>query len=316
MFYNRDLSWLGFNFRVLQEAADKNVPLYERIKFISIFSSNLDEFFRVRYPNIVAFSKLNMKTQLQVSITSNEDLPTKIQTEINRQLDIFGKILQQELIPELKENGIWFYYKDAIREEHIPEIREIFLSKVLSFIQPLFLEGNIRQKFIPENNKLYLVVTLKNPNDDIRLRHAVVNIPSDKIQRFFVLTPYDGFEYVIFIDDIIRQNLFSLFTGVEIEGVYAIKFNRNAELELDDEYSGNLLMKIEKQIRKRDFGSLSRFLYEAGMPRNVQLFLASAFDLKFEEMFAGYHYHNLKDLASFPVFNKNHYYQKWKPLVS
>ncbi|HXL56465.1 MAG TPA: polyphosphate kinase 1, partial [Chitinophagaceae bacterium] len=311
----RDLSWMGFNFRVLQEAADKNVPLYERMRFLSIFSSNLDEFFRIRYPYIVAFSKLSRKTQLQVNMAMNEDILAKIHAEINRQLNIFGNILENELIPQLKENGIYFYYNEAIRKEHLPEIRELFLSQVLSFIQPLFLEGNIKQKFTPRNNQLYFVVTLKNSTDAV-LKHAVVNIPSYKLPRFFVLAPYDGFEYIIFIDDIIRENLSCLFTGIKIEGVNAIKFNRNAELEFDNEYSGNLLMKIENQLRKREYGLPSRFLYETGMPRNVQLFLASAFDLKFEEMFEGGHYHNLRDLSSFPVFNKNHFYKKWKPLAS
>src|ERR1043166_4397061 len=194
MFNNRDLSWLGFNLRVLQEAADKTVPLYERMKFLAIFSSNLDEFFRVRYPYILAISKLNRKTQLQVSAGFDEDLPAKVQTEINTQFELFGKILKQEIIPELKENGIIFYYNTPILETHLPEIREIFLSEVLSFIQPIFLEGNIKQNFTPENNRLYLVVTLKEPEQTI-LTHAVVNIPSEKVQRFFVLTPQDGFEY-------------------------------------------------------------------------------------------------------------------------
>lgn len=313
MFYNRDLSWLGFNLRVLQEAADENVPVYERLKFLSIFSSNLDEFFRVRYPYIIAFSQLNRKIQLQLSTGLSEDLPVKIQGEINRQLDIFGNILKQHVIPLLKENGIIFYYNEPVRKEHIPEIKELFLSQVLSFIQPLFLDSNVKQQFLPANNKLYLVVSLKNAQGN-GLQHAVVNIPSDKLQRFFVLTPYEGSQYVIFIDDIIRQNLNCIFPRAEIEGVYAIKFNRDAELRLDDEYSGNLLQKIEKQLTKRAFGPPSRFLYELTMPRNVQLFLSSAFGLRFEEMFAGDHYHNLSDLASFPHFDEKLHYEKWKPL--
>src|SRR5258706_5615079 len=124
MFNNRDLSWLGFNLRVLQEASDKNVPLYERMKFLVIFSSNLDEFFRVRYPYILAFSKLNKKIQEQAGLSLNEDLPPKIQAEINAQLELFGKILQHEIIPGLKENGIIFYYNIPILPAHLSEIRE------------------------------------------------------------------------------------------------------------------------------------------------------------------------------------------------
>jgi polyphosphate kinase len=313
MLYNRDLSWLGFNFRVLQEAADKQVPVLERLKFLGIFSSNLDEFFRVRYPSVFAFSKLNSKIQAQVSMGYHEDVPEKMQNEINRQLEIFGSTLENEILPALKENGIVFYYNSTIREEHQQEIREIFLSQVLSFIQPIFLEGNFKNKFEPENNRLYLVVSIKGA-DGISQRHAVINIPSDRLPRFFVLTPYDDEQYVIFIDDIIRENMMCLFPGSEIIGVYSIKFNRDAELKLEDEYNDELLYKIEKQLKKRDFGPPSRFLYEKDMPRNVQLYLASAFDLKFEEMFAGGRYHHLSDFSSFPSFGKPLKYEKFKPL--
>ncbi|TDH25100.1 polyphosphate kinase 1 [Segetibacter sp. 3557_3] len=315
MLYNRDLSWLGFNYRVLQEAANKTVPLFERLKFLAIFSSNLDEFFRVRYPSVFAFSKLNRKTQQQVSIGLNEELPDKIQTEINRQLNHFGSILTGEIIPELKETGIIFYYNSPIRPEHTNEIREIFLSKVLSFIQPLYLESEIGKAFSPENNQLYLVVVLKEA-DIASFKHAIINIPSDKLNRFFELTPLDGNEYVIFIDDIIRENLDCLFPGFEIAGVYSVKFNRDSELHLDEEYSGDLLGKIEKQLKKRDFGPPSRFLYEGGMPRNIQLFLASTFGVQFEEMFAGSRYHHLSNLSSFPTFNKNLNYEKRRPLAT
>ncbi len=315
MFYNRDLSWLGFNLRVLQEAADKEVPLYERLKFLSIFSSNLDEFFRVRYPSVIALSKLNNKTRMKASLSSTEDIPEKIQNEINRQLDIYGSTLLKEIIPELKENGIIFYYNSEVRAEHIPEIKEIFLSHVLSFIQPIFLDGHSTHTFIPENNRLYFVVSLKENNQGL-LKQAIINIPSNKLKRFFALTPLDGLEHVIFIDDIVKENLAILFPGLEIIGVYSIKFNRDAELHLVEEYSGDLLNKIEKQLKKRDDGPTSRFLYQNGMPRNLQLFLASAFGVKFEDMFTGGRYHHLSDLSSFPTFNKDLTYQKIKPLSS
>lgn len=313
MLFNRDLSWLGFNYRVLLEAGDKEVPLYERIKFLSIFSSNLDEFFRVRYPAVFAFSKLNTKTQQKAAPNTPEDIAERTQSEINRQLNIFGKTLTQEIIPGLKANNIYFYYNELIRPEHTPEIREIFLSRVLSFIQPIFLEGNISNKFFPENNHLYLIVTFKS-TDAFTNRHAVINIPSNKIDRFFVLSPVDSMEYVIFLDDIIRENLNCIFPGLEILGVYSIKFNRDAELKFDDVLSEDIINKIEKQLKKRDMGPPSRFLFEAGMPRNVQLYLASVFELKYEEMFEGGRYHNLRDLNSFPSFNKRLEYPSLKPI--
>jgi len=312
--YNRDLSWLGFNLRVLQESADPEVPLYERLKFLSIFSSNLDEFFRVRYPGIIALSVLNKKTRRAIQGT-DENIAEKVQDEINRQLDFFGSVLHNEILPLLKENGIIFYYDTPIRAEHFPEIREIFLSDVLSFIQPIYLDGKTEKGFVPENNRLYFVITLQESTDGI-LKQAIVNIPSEKTKRFFSLTPLDEFNYVIFLDDIVRENLIYLFPGLQILGAYSIKVNRDAELALADEFSGDLLQKIESQLTKRDFGTPSRFLYQKEMPRNLQMFLAATFNLTNHDMFSGGRYHNLKDLSAFPDFNKLPHYERRKPLSS
>ncbi|MEO6540424.1 MAG: polyphosphate kinase 1 [Ferruginibacter sp.] len=315
MLYNRDISWLGFNFRVLQEATDKRVALYDRMKFLSIFSSNLDEFFRVRYPAVIALSRLNEKTRVKAGIAVTEDIAEKIQQEVNRQLDFFGATLTQEIIPELKKNGIIFYYNTPIRAEHIREIKEIFLANVLAFIQPILIEGDSNNSFIPENNQLYFVVTLKEVNQGT-LKHAIVNIPSGKLKRFFTLSALDGEEYVIFLDDIIRENLQFIFPKLEILDVHSIKFNRDAELSLSDEYSGDLLNKIEKQLKKRDIGLPSRFLYENNMPRNLLLFLATAFSVKFEDMFAGGRYHHLSDLAAFPKLGDTLQSETFKPLAA
>lgn len=314
MYYNRDLSWLGFNLRVLKEAGDVEVPLFERIKFLAIFSSNLDEFFRVRYPAVIAVAKLDRKTRMQVSPGPTEEIPEKMHNEINRHLELFGSILNDSIIPSLKENGIFFYYKSTIREEHIAEVRELFLSQVLSFIQPIFLDGKQSKNFLPQNNQLYFVVTLKEP-DQGTLKQAIINIPSSKLQRFYVLTSHDNLEYVIFIDDIIRNNLQLIFPGLEIVSTFSIKLNRDAKVHITDDYSSNLLSRIEKQLKKRDLGAPSRFLYEHGMPRNLQLFLASAFEVKYDEMFSGGRYHNLSDLSTFPQFDKKLGYEKWKPLT-
>ncbi len=311
--FNRDLSWLGFNFRVLQEAANSNVPLFERLKFLAIFSSNLDEFSRVRYPSVVAISKLKPKMQHQAGIELVADLPEKIHAEINRQLKVFGAVLVDQLLPALKENGIVFYYNSPVNTGHLPEIRELFLTRVLSFIQPILLEGNFQKRFIPENNLLYFVVTFKTAGQ-LAVRNAIVNIPSNRLPRFFVLSPINDEEFVVFIDDIIRLNMSYIFPRAEIIGVNSIKFNRDAELFLDEEFNDHVLNKIEKQLRKREIGAPSRFLFEAAMPRNIQLFLSSAFNLSFEEMFAGGRYHNLSDLSSFPSFNKNLQYPKRPPI--
>lgn len=309
MLFNRDISWLGFNYRVLQEAEDKTIPLYERLRFLAIFSSNLDEFFRVRYPVVTAFSKLSKKTIRQESFLSEEDVKDKIQLQIVKQLDQFGHILLKDLIPALKQQNIFFYYNDALIPEHSDEIKQIFLSKVLSFIQPVFLDIEGTDEFLPENNHLYFVVTISDKLKD-RLNHVCVNIPSAKLKRFFELKPVQGVRYVIFIDDIIRENLAMLFPGKTIESVYSIKFNRDAEIKLDDEFTVNLPEKIEKQLSRREMGATSRFLFQKGMPANLQMFLCTMFKADFGDMFEGGRYHNLSDLYNFPAFDNALFYQK------
>jgi polyphosphate kinase len=311
MFYNRELSWLSFNHRVLQEATSLSVPLFERLKFLSIFSSNLDEFFRVRYPAVIALSTLKNKMQKKISNELGEEILEKIQNEVARQFEEFGQILLTQILPSLKENGIYVYYGESIKPEHKDEIAEIFLSHVLSFIQPILLDG--KNKFHPENNQLYFTVSLKKPGDEL-IRHAIVNIPSDKLPRFFTLSSLDNYNYVIFIDDVIRENMAMIFPGFEILSIYSFKINRDAELNLEEEYNFDILNKIEKQLNKRNFGPPTRFLFETGMPQNIQLFLTSVLDLKLDEIFAGGRYHNLKDLATFPTFEKNLSYEKLEPV--
>jgi len=311
MFYNRELSWLSFNYRVLQEAASPSVPLFERLKFLSIFSSNLDEFFRIRYPAILAIAVLKKKTKKEITGEWTEEVIEKIQAEITNQLEEFGSILLTGILPELRANGIYLYYNEPIKDEHKDQIFEIFLSQVLSFIQPLWLDG--KKKFDPENNRLYFIIALNRPEEEL-IRHAIVNIPSYQLPRFFTLTPVNGTEHVIFIDDIIRENIQYVFPGFEILSTYSFKINRDAELQFDEEYEPDILNKIEKQLNKRDFGPPSRLLYENGLPKNVQLFLASALSVKLDEMFDGGRYHNLKDLVTFPTFGKKLSFEKQDPL--
>ena len=313
MYYNRELSWLGFNYRVLQEAASPSVPLFERLKFLSIFSSNLDEFFRIRYPAIVAIMSLKKKTRKELEGEWSADILERIQAEVTRQFEEFGAILMKEILPSLKENGIYLYYNEPVREEHRAQVTEIFFTEVLSFIQPLLLDG--RKNFQPENNQLYFAIALKKPEEEL-IRHAVVNIPSDKLPRFFVLSSLENRNYVIFIDDVIREKIAEIFPGFEILSIYSFKINRDAELKLEEEYEPDQLDKIEKQLSKRDFGAPSRFLFETGMPLGIQLFFASTLEFKLDDMFAGGRYHNLKDLATLPDFGKQLLYEKREPVTN
>src|SRR5688572_4569932 len=158
-YLNRDLSWLSFNHRVLMEAADETVPLYSRISFLSIFSSNLDEFFRIRMPSIFAFTSIQAKkTSLRDEYP--KDLVEQVQKTVLSQQEEFGKILTQKILPELKKNHIHLYYGDPIREEHKETIREYFLSRVLSFLQPVILRKENQSEVFMENNALYFIVDI------------------------------------------------------------------------------------------------------------------------------------------------------------
>lgn len=313
MYYNRDLSWLGFNERVLQEAADATVPVMERLKFLSIFSSNLDEFFRVRFPAMVALSSLSGKIRKRTIPPTDKKLATYAKEIINKQLLEFGNILKEQVLPELEKNNIILYYDQPILEDHKAEIRDIFLSTILSFIQPIFISEDFIKIFTPENDKLYFLVSLKQKETD-HLKHCIVNIPSENLSRFFQLAPIGEKKYFIFIDDIIRENINYIFPGFDVITASSFKVTRDAELLLDEGLGKDIVKEIEKKLEKRDMGKLSRFLFQRDMPQSLQLYLKAVFNIKEEELFEGGRYHNLKDLAKLPVEGKHFFYPEAKPL--
>lgn len=312
--HNRDLSWLLFNDRVLQEAAGNDVPLYERMKFLAIFSSNLDEFFRVRYPEVVALSNLDKKTIRKESLLSKKDIAQKVQDFVHRQLQYCGELLVNEIIPALATEGVTLYYNKLLPEVHLEEVREIFLSQVLSFIQPVFLKDTDEANFFPANGKLYFIVTLQHASSNT-INHVIINIPSNKLQRFYVLQKIANQEQVIFIDDIIRENLSFIFPNQVIQSVYSIKFNRDASLPKTEDYSRNLLDKIEQSLKTRNVGHATRLLYEKGMPSNLQLYLSQIFCTSTADFYEGGRYHNLTDFFTFPVFDKRLLYSPQKPIL-
>ena len=314
MYHNRDISWLGFNHRVLQEAADPTVPLLERVKFLSIFSSNMDEFFRVRYPVISLYSQLKSKTLNKLNQAIDKKIAEKVQAIISQQLEEFGGIINGQLLPELENNGIILYYNRPVPEIFSSQVRELFFSRILAFIQPVFIEKPFQQNFFPGNNKIYFFVLLKKEGSDV-LSHAIINIPADKLSRFFKLESDNDEQHIIFLDDIIRENMNCIFTGFTIHACYSFKITRDSELYLDEEGIGKDIVKeLEKKLVKRDLGSPTRFLYEKGMPMSIQQFLASSLALKQEELYEGGRYHNLSDLIALPVSKKDLEYPSLKQL--
>lgn len=299
VFLNRDLSWLSFNERVLMEAADKSVPLYSRISFLSIFSSNLDEFFRVRMPSIFALTSIQAKkTSIREEYPKN--LVQLVQTEVQKHLEEFGRILTQEILPELEFNNICLYYNQPIREEHLESSREYFLSKVLSFLQPVILQKDNQPGIFLENNALYFIIDLETPEAPGVHQYGLLNIPSRNLPRFSQQAMVGDDHYILFLDDVIRENLQEVFPGFTLYGAWSVKLTRDAEMNIEDEFIGDISEKIEKQLVKREAGNATRLLFDETMPDDVKNFVQKYLMLRNEEMLAGGRYHNLKDLGSLP----------------
>ena len=306
IYKNRDISWLSFNYRVLQEAKDERVPLYERIKFLAIYSSNLDEFFRVRVAGLRSLINISKSAQKELEFDP-ANLLKKISKEINRQQKEYGLIFREKIIPELKTNNVCLIDENVTTEKQKQYISKYFYERVIPQIQPILL---VKNKIVPflRNRRLYLAVILKPKNSkkskanpkSTRNRYAIVEIPSNHLPRFVGLPSEDKNTYIIFLDDIIRFHLSAIFLGYEIIGAYSIKLTRDAELYIDDEFSGNLLDKIEKSLLKRNIGAPSRFLYDERMPKNFLRLLKETFEIKNDDLVPGAKYHNFSDFFGFP----------------
>jgi len=299
VFLNRDLSWLSFNHRVLQEAADRSVPLYNRIAFLAIFSSNLDEFFRVRMPSIFAFTSIEAK-----KTTLREEYPKElvqiVQNMVLEQQEEFGSILREQILPELQQNHICLYYNQPIRAEHTETIREYFLSKVLSFLQPVILQKENQATIFLENNALYFIVDIEANDQPDKHQYALLNIPSGNLRRFSELPMLGDDHYLVFLDDVVRENIEEVFPGFKVHGLYSVKLTRDAEMNIEDEFIGDIAEKIEKQLEKREAGLATRLLYDKTMPAEVKDFVQKYFMLRKQEMVEGGRYHNLRDLGGLP----------------
>ncbi|AZI27549.1 polyphosphate kinase 1 [Pedobacter sp. G11] len=292
-FFNRDLSWLKFNERIMMEAERDTVPLLERIKFLSIFSSNLDEFYRVRMPVLLALEKLSSREDNDIHI--EEDLLNTANQFISDQQQRFGKALKLSIIPALKENHITLVYGHAYPNEIEKPVTQYFLSQVLAFLQPVFIDGNTN--FFPANNELYFLITLKRNSGT---KAVVLNIPSNELPRFYKVETQNE-TFVVFLDDIIRFHLDRIFPDDEVSGCFSFKITRDAEIDLKDEYSGSLSEQLEKQLQKRDLGLATRFLHQPGIPAEILTLVKKIFNLKKANNIEGGQYHNLKDLMAFPV---------------
>lgn len=282
-----EISWLSFNSCVLDEANDISNPLYERIKFLAIHSSNLDEFFRVK------INKL-----LKGNSEKDNALLAQVLSEVNFQQNKFGVIWKDTIVPELAANKIIFYENQEIIKQHLSEIEYYFKSIILSYIQVVYITENTLKSYFLNNRGLYLLVKLKDTAGI--LNYAYLNIPSDKLDRYKQLQSIEDTSYIISIDTIIRKCLSFIFPLEQVMSCNAIKLNRDENYEIPDEASGDLIAKIEVKIEERKSGSSTRFLYDFNMDSETVLVCKRAFQLQENEMIKGGSHHNLFDLFKFP----------------
>ncbi len=299
-FLERDLSWLSFNERVLLEAQDKSVPLYERIKFLAIYSSNLDEFFRVRVASLRSFRKLEKATKKEMHLKPRK-LLRQIRSIVQAQQAEFGRTFREEIVPELAKNKIFLVNEGQFNEEQQAFAAQFFSEKIAPLLQPVFLE-NGEVPFL-ENKALYFVLQFENES-----ALAILKLPTAELGRFIVLPGNKENHYVAFLDDLLRcglltTNVVSHAIGVAnniISGAWAIKTSRDAEMYIDDEYAGDLLEKIRQGLEERHIGLPTRFLYDASMPESLLTDLRRIFSLSKNDVIPGARYHNFNDFFAFP----------------
>jgi polyphosphate kinase len=298
-YLNRDLSWLSFNHRVLQEAKDPSVPLFERIKFLGIYSSNLDEFFRVRVASIKSLIRLGSITKSELDFPPEEILEMVNETVKKQQVE-FTEIYQKHIIPLLESINIHILRIRELNEDQ-KEFLDLYIEeKLIPYLQPILIVKNKIRTFLI-NNALYLAVVLGTKGTP---RYAVVRIPSDRFPRFIQLpNPDINRRDIIMLDDIVRHALTNLFPGYKVEDSFSFKITRDAELYLEDEYSGDIISKIKAGLNKRNLGTGTRFVYDRTMSENCIKFLMETFSVKTQDLQPEGRYHNNFDLFKFPDFN-------------
>jgi polyphosphate kinase len=308
-FFDRDLSWLAFNARVLQEAQDERVPLLERLKFLAIHSSNLDEFYRVRVAQLRGLRNLKKSDRSALEVPPEKRI-ARINAEALEQQRAFGRLYRERLLPALEKHGVRFLTEERLTAEQRASVTRFFTERIAPLLQTASLRtGNA--PFI-EDRKLYLVCDLVQKGAKKRKR-VLVNVPSDELGRFITLPARPGRTDLLFLDDAIRLCAPLFFTGFKLAACYAIKLSRDAELYLDEEFAENVVDKVRRSLKKRRTGVPSRFLHDGAMPTDMLHQLRDLLGVKKQDLIRGGRYHNFSDMMGLPV--KGHADLREQPLT-
>ncbi|MFT4771167.1 MAG: polyphosphate kinase [Cryomorphaceae bacterium] len=300
---NRELSWLSFNHRVLQEAQDEAVPLVERLRFLGIFSNNLDEFFRVRVATMKRVEAVSKKKELIGDKTAAEVLD-EIQNEVVRQKELFA-VIYRSILDELKTHNIEIVKENELNEVQAEFVDAYYRAEVAPLLVPIMLK-NLDDFPYLRDKSIFLAVKLttqkKNKSGKAK-QYALIEVPSEVTPRFVVLPEANGKKYIMFLDDVIRFNLDKIFGIFEYETLeaYTIKLTRDAELDFDDDVSKGFYEKMKKSLKQRKKGQPVRFLYDSEMPIDLLKYLCNELDIDSDDnIIPGGRYHNSKDFMKFP----------------
>ena len=302
-FFKRDISWLSFNYRVLLEAKDERLPVYERIKFLSIYSSNLEEFYKIRVSGY--HSSLLESINRDESVEEAFKTIAQINNEVTAQEKEYHAIFNNMILPELKKNRIVLYQTHELESFHRAYVEKYFNEEVFPYLQPMIIQKDDIHSFI-QDGRIYQAISLqkkkkkKDATDKGGYTYALMKIPYTKIPRFIELPEHEGNHYILFVDDVIKANMSSVFPGYEIVDCFSIKISRDADFSLEDEDQKDIAEKILRKVRKRKIGAVTRFQYDKEMPDYFLEYLREAYEIEEEELLPSGRYLNLADLADLP----------------
>ena len=304
-YFKRDISWLSFNYRVLLEAANESLPIYERINFVSIYSSNLEEFYRVRVADYRAIAYGNKEGD--DSREEAKQIIQEITEEVNKQMEDRIRIYEQAILPELKRNHVLFYQtKQEVNPIHFPFIHQYFDDEIFPYLQPVPVKKGIIHTFL-RDNRLYMAVRARKLGDwDAPFEYFTFKLPYSKVPRFIELPQQGDFYYIMYMEDIIKMNIHKIFPGYDVDSRYCFKISRDADIFIDDVISSKINMEkeLKKKVKRRKIGAICRFVYDRKMSDDFLQFLIDAFDIDANELVPGDKHLNLEDLRYLPNPNK------------
>ncbi|WP_455496954.1 polyphosphate kinase 1 [Coprobacter sp.] len=298
IFFKRDISWLSFNYRVLLEAKNKNRPIYDRIKFLSIFSSNLEEFYKIRISEHRGI--ITQENNDSISRIRAQETLYEINQEVSRQMQDFFSVFRDEILPEMEKNNIILYQgEQPLIELHRAFIRKYFYEEIFPFLQPVLILKEDISSFL-RDNRLYLAIKLCKKKNQEPPYYALIKVPFSKVPRFITLPSIDNTHYLMFVDDAIGYNLDIVFPGFVIDSYYSIRVSRDADFSIDPRHSYDLVEEIRKNVKKRKTGRANRMVYNYRMPQDMLQYLCETYHIPKSQCIPAGRYLTLEDLIKLP----------------